>query len=163
ELKKALDVNPSSLEAHALLAGLAYVEDKKEEFQSEIAKALAVSPKYGEVYRVAGDQASHNYRFEEAVDLVKRALDLDPDNPHARPRGEFRWEATLWHELAHVITIQMSNQRVPRWLTEGISVYEEKVARPEWARGQDMAFAQMLNANEAFKVKDLNGAFTNPR
>ena len=51
------------------------------------------------------------------------------DSPQARPPGEFQWEATLWHELAHVITLQMSNQRVPRWLTEGISVYEEKQAR----------------------------------
>ncbi len=47
------------------------------------------------------------------------------DSPRARPPGEFQWEATLWHELAHVVTLQMSNQRVPRWLTEGISVYEE--------------------------------------
>ena len=46
----------------------------------------------------------------------------------ARAPGKFQWEATLWHELAHVITLQMSNQRVPRWLTEGISVYEEKRA-----------------------------------
>ena len=52
------------------------------------------------------------------------------DSPQRRGRrGEFQWEATLWHELAHVITLQMSNQRIPRWLTEGISVYEEKKAR----------------------------------
>ena len=57
------------------------------------------------------------------------------DSPQRAPPGDFQWEATLWHELAHVITLQMSNQRVPRWLTEGISVYEEKRARPEWARG----------------------------
>ena len=24
------------------------------------------------------------------------------DSPKARPPGEFQWEATLWHELAHV-------------------------------------------------------------
>ena len=36
------------------------------------------------------------------------------DSPHARP-GDFQWEATLWHELTHVITLQMSNSRVPRW------------------------------------------------
>src|SRR6185503_8864476 len=30
------------------------------------------------------------------------------DSPRARP-GEFQWEATLWHELAHVITLQLSN------------------------------------------------------
>jgi tetratricopeptide (TPR) repeat protein len=84
------------------------------------------------------------------------------DSPHARP-GEFQWEATLWHELAHVITLQMSNNRVPRWLTEGISVWEEKVHRPEWSRGMDMSFAGMLNRKETLKLRDLNAAFTDGR
>jgi tetratricopeptide (TPR) repeat protein len=84
------------------------------------------------------------------------------ESPRARPPGEFQWEATLWHELAHVITIQMSNQRIPRWLTEGISVYEEKRARPEWGREMDVEFASMLNRGETLKLKDLNGAFQNP-
>lgn len=84
------------------------------------------------------------------------------DSPHARP-GEFQWEATLWHELAHVITLQMSNNRVPRWLTEGISVYEEKLQRAEWDRGQDMEFASLLNQGETMKLRDLNAGFTDPR
>ena len=84
------------------------------------------------------------------------------DSPRARP-GEFQWEATLWHELAHVITLQMSNQRVPRWLTEGISVYEEKRARPEWARQMDVEFAEVLERGEAVKLRELNAAFTDPR
>ena len=61
------------------------------------------------------------------------------DSPKARPPGEFSWQATLWHEMAHVITLQMSKQRVPRWLTEGISVYEEGRARPEWGRDMEVA------------------------
>src|SRR5260221_1826469 len=85
------------------------------------------------------------------------------DSPRERPPGEFQWEATLWHELAHVITIQMSNQRVPRWLTEGISVYEETVARPEWGRGMDLVFAGLMNRGETLKLRDLNAAFTNPQ
>jgi tetratricopeptide (TPR) repeat protein len=85
------------------------------------------------------------------------------DSPRARPPGSFQWEATLWHELAHVITLQMSNQRVPRWLTEGISVYEEKRARPEWARGQDLEFAEMMNHDAVMKLAELNEAFTDPR
>jgi len=84
------------------------------------------------------------------------------DSPHARP-GEFQWEATLWHELAHVITLQMSNNRVPRWLTEGISVWEEKVHRPEWSRGMDMTFATLMNRKETLKLRDLNAAFTDGR
>ena len=85
------------------------------------------------------------------------------DSPNAGPRGEFQWEATLWHELAHVITLQMSNQRIPRWLTEGISVYEEKKARSEWGREMDVTFAGMLNRGETLKLHDLNSAFTNPK
>jgi hypothetical protein len=52
------------------------------------------------------------------------------DSPHARKPGEYNWQPTLWHELAHVITLQMSNQRVPRWLTEGISVWERSAVVP---------------------------------
>jgi cellulose synthase operon protein C len=85
------------------------------------------------------------------------------DSPKARPPGEFQWEATLWHELAHVVTLQMSNQRVPRWLTEGISVYEEKRARPEWGREMEVDFASMLEHGETLKLKDLDAGFTNPK
>jgi tetratricopeptide (TPR) repeat protein len=85
------------------------------------------------------------------------------DSPKARPPGEFQWEATLWHELAHVITLQMSNQRVPRWLTEGISVFEEKRAKAEWARQMDTEFVQVLEHGETIKLRDLNAAFQDPK
>ena len=84
------------------------------------------------------------------------------DSPRALPPGTFQWEATLWHELAHVITLQMSNQRLPRWLSEGISVYEEKRARPEWGREMDVQFAQLLERGETLKLRDLNAGFTDP-
>jgi Flp pilus assembly protein TadD len=85
------------------------------------------------------------------------------DSPRARPPGEFNWGVTLWHELAHVITLQLSNQRVPRWLTEGISVYEEKRARPEWGREMDIPFARALDRGQVLKLRDLNAGFTNPQ
>ncbi|MBI2835900.1 MAG: tetratricopeptide repeat protein [Acidobacteria bacterium] len=84
------------------------------------------------------------------------------DSPRARPPGTFNWGATLWHEMAHVITLQMSSQRVPRWLTEGISVYEEKQARPEWGRDMEVAFAQAMNRGEVLKLGDLNAGFQKP-
>ena len=296
-LEKALAVNPSSLEARALRGAIAYIKDKPQEFEAEAAKTLAIAPSYGDVYRVAGELAAHNYRFDEAVELTRRALTLDAgnprtlgdlgvhllrtgdepaartaldasfksdpfntltynllqmmdtlekfvtvrdgdvvmrlhpdespvlqeyamplakqalstlaaryeftprgpilieifpkhddfavrtvglpgmigalgvcfgrvvtmDSPRARPPGEFQWEATLWHELAHVVTLQMSNQRLPRWLSEGISVYEEKKARAEWGREMDLTFAGMLNRGETLKLRDLNAAFQNPK
>ncbi len=85
------------------------------------------------------------------------------DSPKARPPGDFSWAATLWHELAHVITLQLSNQRIPRWLSEGISEYEETRARPEWRRNMTVPFVRAMDAGEVLKLRDLNSGFQDPR
>ena len=296
-IKKALAVNPNSLEARSLDAAIARLEDKAAEFDRLAQDVLKINPGYGEVYRVAGDHLARNYRFDEAVTLVRRALTLDADNtraysdlgthllrtgdepgarvalerafkgdafdqttfnqldlldtidkfvtitdgdiimrldpaevgvmreyamplakealgtlqklydfkvtgpiliemfpkhdqfavrtiglpgfigalgacfgrvvtldsPNAREPGEFHWGETLWHEIAHVITLQMSKNRLPRWLSEGISVWEERRARPEWGREMDMSFAQAINEDKVLKLKVLNEGFSDPR
>jgi tetratricopeptide (TPR) repeat protein len=84
------------------------------------------------------------------------------DSPKARPPGEFSWQETLWHELTHVITLQMSNNRVPRWLTEGISVWQEAQARPDWGRETQVPFAQALEQGKPLKLRNLNEGFQDP-
>jgi len=84
------------------------------------------------------------------------------DSPRARAPGSFSWQATLWHEMAHVVTLQMSKQRVPRWLTEGVSVYEETRARPAWGREMEVPFALALERGQVLKLADLNSGFTKP-
>ena len=84
------------------------------------------------------------------------------DSPRARPPGDFNWQSTLWHEIAHVITLQMSKQRLPRWLSEGISTYEEKRAKPAWARDQAMEFADALNRERVLPLRELNSGFRRP-
>jgi tetratricopeptide (TPR) repeat protein len=84
------------------------------------------------------------------------------DSPRARPPGSFNWQATLWHEMAHVFTMQLSGYRVPRWLTEGISVYEEGLRRPEWARDSELAFAKAWADKKVLTLAELNTGFTRP-
>jgi tetratricopeptide (TPR) repeat protein len=83
-------------------------------------------------------------------------------SPRARPPGSFNWQATLWHEMAHVFTMQLSKYRVPRWLTEGISVYEEGLRRPEWARDSESAFARAWADKQVLPLAELNAGFTRP-
>jgi tetratricopeptide (TPR) repeat protein len=85
------------------------------------------------------------------------------DSPRARQPGEFSWAATLWHEMAHVISLQMSNNRVPRWLSEGMSQFEERRARPEWGREMEVPFAQALDAGKLLKLRDIQEGFSDPR
>jgi tetratricopeptide (TPR) repeat protein len=84
------------------------------------------------------------------------------DSPRARPPGDFSWQATLWHELAHVFSLQLSEFRVPRWLTEGISVYEEHRRQPAWGRELTLEFAHLLGKGQTFGVKKLPEAFKRP-
>jgi len=85
------------------------------------------------------------------------------DSPKARDPGTFSWQATLWHEIAHVFSLQASNYRVPRWLTEGISVFEEHRYNKAWGRELTMQYARALAANRTFGVKGLPNAFQRPR
>jgi len=296
-IQKALAINPQSLEARSLAAAIDFLAGRGNEFLAAVGEILKINPAYGEVYRVVGDHAARNYRFDEAAELARRSIVVDRENPRAwaelgmhllrtgdepgarraletafkadpydqvtynllalldtldkfetitegpivmrldkgeaaimreyaiplarealdtlakryefrprgpiliemfpvhddfavrnvglpgmigalgacfgrvvtmdspkaRPPGTFNWGATLWHEIAHVITLQMSNNRVPRWLTEGISVFEEKRARPEWGREMEVTFAQALDQGKILSVRDLNSGFSDPR
>ena len=295
-IAKAKAINPASLDALALSGAVAYVEDRHADLEKEASAALKINPRFGGAYRVPAELAAANYRFEEAVALSRKALEIDPndvqtlsafgvqllrtgdeaearqvleksfsidkfdvttlnllkmldgldkfdtttdgdivfkshpsetpvmreyvaplaqqalatfakkydftpkgpiliemfpkhddfavrtvglpgmigalgacfgrvvtlDSPKARPPGDFNWAPTLWHELAHVITLQLSKQRVPRWLTEGISTYEEKLGSPAWGREGELSFVAAYGLGEHMSVRELNAAFQDP-
>jgi tetratricopeptide (TPR) repeat protein len=85
------------------------------------------------------------------------------DSPSAREAGEFNWGSTLWHEYTHVITLQMTDYRIPRWFSEGLSVYEERRARPGWGDDWNVMFVSSFAAGRWFKIADLDAAFQRPR
>ncbi len=78
-------------------------------------------------------------------------------------KQDFMWEATAWHEYTHVLTLGLSNHRVPRWLTEGFSVHEEKVRDPSWERGMDRELFDAFHNQDIPPVHLLNRLFRGPR
>ncbi|MBS0262958.1 MAG: tetratricopeptide repeat protein [Planctomycetes bacterium] len=82
-----------------------------------------------------------------------------PASQAARPTC---WESTLWHEFCHVVTLSKTNNRMPRWLSEGISVYEERQADPAWGQKIKPAYRKMLLGDDLTPVSKLSGAFLNP-
>ena len=77
--------------------------------------------------------------------------------PHEEP---FNLGMTLWHELAHVFHIQMSESHVPRWLTEGLAEYETLVERVEWRRHHDPDLFVAHRARRLPRVAGMNRAFS---
>jgi tetratricopeptide (TPR) repeat protein len=85
------------------------------------------------------------------------------DSPSARTRGEFNWGSVAWHELAHTFTLGLSESRAPRWLSEGLSVLEERRARPSWGAGVTVEFLAMYAGGRLRPVSQLNEGFVRPR
>lgn len=76
--------------------------------------------------------------------------------------GDLNWGMVIWHELSHVFAIQLSNSRVPRWYTEGLSEYETLIARPEWRREHDAQVYVAMQAGKLPSVAELNHHFMKP-
>ncbi len=85
------------------------------------------------------------------------------DSPRALPPGAFGWRGTLHHELAHVITLELSKGRVPRWLTEGLSVYEERKTSPQWNREMERTLIDAIASREVLPLGEINSAFRGSR
>lgn len=85
------------------------------------------------------------------------------DSPSARPRGEFHWASTLWHEVAHVVTLGITDQKVPRWFSEGLSMMEERLGGPGWGDRLSPGFVEAYRNEELLPLSDLNSGFLRPR
>ncbi len=85
------------------------------------------------------------------------------DSPQARKAGEFNWGSTLWHELVHVITLQMTNYHIPRWYSEGLSVYEERRAKLGWGDHLTASFVKAYKEGKLLKASQLNSGILRPQ
>ena len=69
------------------------------------------------------------------------------------------WKSVLWHEYCHVVTLQKTKNKMPRWLSEGISVYEEGLKNKAWGQPLDPTYRKMLLGEDFFPISDLSSAF----
>ncbi|MFK7856416.1 MAG: tetratricopeptide repeat protein [Granulosicoccus sp.] len=84
------------------------------------------------------------------------------DSPKARAAGEFHWGSTLWHEIAHVFTLEATNHRLPRWFSEGLSVYEEWNTGPLSDRELSSDVLSAIKSGQLLPVDQLDQGFVRP-
>jgi len=78
----------------------------------------------------------------------------------ARPSN---WQSMLWHEFCHVVTLSLTKNKMPRWLSEGISVYEELQADPTWGQQVNPQYRKMILDGELTPLGNLSAAFMSPQ
>ena len=82
--------------------------------------------------------------------------------PRAQP-DTFNWGSTLWHEFTHVITLQITDHKIPRWFSEGLSVYEERKAFPGWGDDLKLDYLRAIKDKKLLPIAELNDGFIRPK
>ncbi len=88
------------------------------------------------------------------------------DSPSAadpkRGPGSFHWATTLWHEMSHVYVLSMTNNRVPRWFTEGLAGYEETAINSDWGDRLDHPSILAIKDKKLLPIADLDRGYIHP-
>lgn len=144
-----------------------YMADLSEEAYDELSERYGTRPETPVRVEVYPSHADFSVRSVGLAGLgalgVAFGNILALDSPAARDPGAFNWGSTLWHEIAHAVTLAASKHRVPRWLTEGISVLEERRARDGWGEGASLDFLAAIKAGRILSVSELNAGFVRPQ
>ena len=83
------------------------------------------------------------------------------NSPASQGATPSNWESVLWHEFCHVVTLSKTKNKMPRWLSEGISVYEERQYNPAWGQSMNFEYREMISGDQLTPVSELSGAFLN--
>jgi tetratricopeptide (TPR) repeat protein len=140
-----------------------YLEPTMEQAFASMVRRYGFTPKTPVTLELYADRNDYGIRTVGLPDISALGVCFGQVITAMSPaNGDINWGMVLWHELGHVFAIQLSNSRVPRWFTEGLSEYETLIARPDWRRENDADLYGAV-ANQALpSIGNLNSEFMQP-
>jgi tetratricopeptide (TPR) repeat protein len=142
---------------------LALLRRAKETLTAKYGIELA-KPTYVEIFADQRDFAVRTFGLPDVAGFLGVCFGrVVTANSPATSSSPTNWEAVLWHEFCHVVTLQMTKNKMPRWLSEGISVHEERQADPSWGMRIDARYREMILGDDLVPVGKLSGAFLAPK
>ena len=88
---------------------------------------------------------------------------ITANSPASQAENPANWQDVLWHEFTHVITLTASKNKMPRWFSEGISVFEERQANPAWGEHMNLGYRDLILNGELTPLGKLSSAFLAPK
>ena len=84
---------------------------------------------------------------------------ITANSPASQTDTPTNWKSVLWHEFCHAVTLGKTKNRMPRWLSEGISVYEERLRNPGSGEKISPTYRRMMLSEDLTPVSQLSAAF----
>lgn len=88
---------------------------------------------------------------------------ITANSPASQAEHPTNWQSVLWHEFCHVVTLELTKNKMPRWISEGLSVYEERQKNPLWGETMIPQYRDMILKGETTPISELSSAFLNPK
>ncbi len=122
-------------------------------------------PTYVEIFADQKDFAVRTFGLPDVPGFLGVCFGrvVTANGPGATGGHPVNWESVLWHEFCHAVTLQLTRNRMPRWLSEGISVYEERQADPAWGMRLNARYRAMIAKEGLTPVGSLSAAFLTPK
>nr|HEX4318267.1 tetratricopeptide repeat protein [Kofleriaceae bacterium] len=140
-----------------------YLEPTMEKAFADMVRRYGFTPKTPVTLELYADRTDYAIRTAGLPDIAALGVCFGQVITALSPAtGDLNWGMVLWHELGHVFAIQLSNSRVPRWFTEGLSEYETLIARPEWRRENDADLYGAYANGTLPSIGHLNEEFMQP-
>ena len=83
-LSHVAKVRPDTVLEVAFRGAIAYAQRKTADADAALARIRAMDPQSDVGYRIVGEQAARNYRFDDASNFARQAVQLDSEDPLAQ-------------------------------------------------------------------------------
>jgi cellulose synthase operon protein C len=83
-LDQGLAKEPRHLELLCLRAAARFLADDQPGFEAAVFDVLQRNPSHARVYRLVAEYAEAEHRYDDTIPLLRRAIDLDPDDSSVR-------------------------------------------------------------------------------
>lgn len=123
------------------------------------------NPTYVEIFADPKDFAVRTFGMPDVAGFLGVCFGrvVTANSPAAHGGKATNWQAVLWHEFCHVVTLQMTKNKMPRWLSEGISVYEERQASRAWGMRVNPEYRKMILDGDMAQIAGLSASFLAPK
>jgi len=126
--------------------------------------ATLEDPTYVEIFNDSKDFAVRTFGMPDNPGFLGVCFGrvVTANSPATTTANPANWEAVLWHEFCHVITLTITKNKMPRWLSEGISVYEERQENPTWGHAMDLKFREFIQNGKLAPIGKMSSSFLTP-
>jgi tetratricopeptide (TPR) repeat protein len=126
--------------------------------------ARLADPTYIEIFANPKDFAVRTFGLPDVSGFLGVCFGrvVTANSPASTAGHGTNWQSVLWHEFCHVVTLQFTENKMPRWLSEGISVYEERQANPAWGQHLTPRYRELILKGELTPVAKMSAAFLTP-